>query len=435
VNARSIKDLVQSDRVHRTVYTDPALFELELDRIFGRAWLVLGHESQVRGPGDFFTTRMGRESVIVIRHTDGAVRVLVNRCAHRGARVCEAATGTARELVCSYHGWTYATDGSLGGVPRAEGYERAVAETVGGGLARVPRVDAYRGFLFASLAAGGPSLLEFLGPLRASFDDFVERAPEGEVEVAGGVFKHAYHGNWKLVLENHNDAVHPAFVHASSIWAAREQPAAGAGEYSEIGVRQMLQNGAPWEVWENTGLWVAGYGHSWMGDYHDDSRLVAALDHPAFAEYRAALERRLGRDGAARALAELRWNSIVYPSSSFMSQFRQLRIVHPIAVDRTVVHAYSFRLKGAPERMFHDTIAFANVVNGTASPVLTDDLEVYERTQHGLGEPRAEWVYLGRGHGGDVLVREGTLRGGTGTSEIHVRNQFAAWLEYMTAER
>jgi len=435
VNARSIKDLVQSDRVHRTVYTDPALFALEMDRIFGRAWLVLGHESQVRNPGDFFTTRMGSESVIVIRHTNGTVRVLVNRCAHRGARVCEAATGAARELVCSYHGWTYATDGRLCGVPRGEGYDRAVAETVGGGLARVPRVDAYRGFLFASLAADGPSLLEFLGPLRASFDDFVERAPDGEVEVAGGVLKHAYHGNWKLVLENHNDAVHPAFVHASSIWAAREQPAAGGGAYSEIGVRQMLQNGAPWEVWENTGLWGAGYGHSWMGDYHDDSRLVAALDHPAFAEYRAALERRLGRDGAGRVLAELRWNSIVYPSSSFMSQFRQLRIVHPIAVDRTVVHAYSFRLKGAPEQMFRDTIAFANVVNGTASPVLTDDLEVYERTQRGLGETRAEWVYLGRGHRGDVPDRDGTLRGGTGTSEIHIRNQFAAWLEYMTAER
>ncbi len=433
MNVQSIKALVHPDRVHRAVYTDPALFELELDRIFGRAWLVLGHETQIGNPGDFFTTRMGREPVIVTRHSDGSVRVLLNRCAHRGARVCEAATGTTSEFVCAYHGWTYGTDGRLAGLPLPEGYAHPAGESVGGGLARVPRVDAYRGFLFASLADHGPTLAEFLGPLRASFDDFVERAPEGEVEVAGGVFKHAYHGNWKLVLENHNDTVHPAFVHASSIWAAGQAPMA-EGAYSEIGVRQMLQNGAPWAVWENIGLWVAGYGHSWMADYHDDSRLVAALAHPAFAEYRAALARRLGREGATRVLGDLRWNSIVYPSCSFMSQFRQLRIVHPIAVDRTVVHAYSFRLKGAPEPMFRDTIAFSNVVNGPASPVLTDDLEVYERTQQGLEARGSDWVFLGRGQGGDLPDQGGTLRGGTGTSEAHIRNQLAAWLEYMTAE-
>lgn len=434
MNVQSIKALVQPDRVHRAVYTDAALFELELDRIFGRAWLILGHESQIRAPGEFFTTRLGRESVIVTRHLDGSLRVLVNRCAHRGARVCDATAGTAREFVCPYHGWTYGTDGRLCAVPHPEGYDRAVPATVEGGLVPVPRVDAYRGFLFASLAETGPTLVEFLGPLRASFDDFVERAPDGEVEAAGGVFKHAYDGNWKLVLENHNDTVHPAFVHASSIWAAREQPAADGAAYSEVGARQMLQNGAPWEVWENTGLWVAGYGHSWMGDYHDDSRLVPALEHPAFAEYRVALERRLGRQAAARVLGELRWNSIVYPNCSFMSQFRQLRVVHPIAVNRTVVHAYSFRLKGAPDRMFRDTIAFSNVVNGPASPVLTDDLEVYERAQRGLGERRSDWVYLGRGQGGEVPDLHGTLRGRTGTSEIHIRNQFSAWLEYMTAE-
>ena len=97
-----------------------------------------------------------------------------------------------------------------------------------------------------------------------------------------------------------------------------------------------------------------------------------------------------------------RWNSIIYPNCSFMSQFRHLRIVHPVAVDRTVVHTYSFRLKGAPEQMFRDTVAFANVVDGTASWVLTDDLEVYGRLQKGLSAQASDWVYLGRGFGGDV---------------------------------
>ena len=429
-----IKDLVQPDRVHRAVYTDPALFELELERLFGRAWLILGHESQIRNPGDFFTTRLGRQPVIVTRHSDDSVQVLVNRCMHRGARVCELASGNARQFVCAYHGWTYGTDGTLCVVPYPEAYDRPVSEMRELGLARVPRVDSYRGFIFASLAKDGPPLLEFLGYVRTSFDDLVDRAPDGEIEVAGGVFKHVYNGNWKLVLENHLDLVHPVFVHASAIWAARGQADVDGSPLSDIAIRQMRQNGAPQEAWEAVGLWAGPYGHSYMGDYHTDGRLVVAFNDPVFDEYRAAMERRLGKEGTQRALSVSRFNTIIYPNCSFMSQFRQLRIVQPLAVDRTVVYAYSYRLKGAPEQMFHDTVAFANVVNGTGSEVLTDDLEVYERIQLGLGSQPSDWVYLARGYGGDAADSHQMRRGKTGTSDIHLRNYFTAWLEYMTTE-
>src|SRR5678815_4027053 len=109
------------------------------------------------------------------------------------------------------------------------------------------------------------------------------------------------------------------------------------------------------------------------------------------------------------------WNTIVYPNVSFMSQFRQLRILHPLAPDRSVVYTYSFRMPRAPAAMFKDTVAFANVVNGNGSWVLTDDLEVYERVQHGLDSGETEWVYVGRGFGRDV---DG--RGATGTSEVYI---------------
>ena len=427
----SLTALVQPDRVHRSVYADPALFELEMERVFGRAWLVLGHESQLKAPGDYFTTRMGREPVIVVRKGPGEIAVLVNRCMHRGTMVCPEGRGNAERFVCPYHGWSYDRAGTLQAVPFADGYDK---ETLPRGLKSVPRVATYRGFIFGSLASSGESLESFLGPAKASFDDFVDRAPGGELEVAGGVFKHAYHGNWKLMLENHLDGAHPAWVHASSVAVARAAPEPGAPgkeRYFDIAVRQMRQNGAPDAVWEGTGMRTTQRGHGIMGDYHDDSRLVAGMGNPVFDEYRRTLADRVGPKEADRILRVTLWNTVIYPNCSFMSQFRQLRILQPLAVDRTAVHTYSFRMPQAPARMFRDTVAFANVVNGTGSWVLTDDLEVYERIQRGFASGATEWAHVGRGFGRDTPEPGGGLRGATGTSEVYIRAQMQAWLDYM----
>src|SRR5687767_6175255 len=149
-----LRMLVQPDRVHRSVYADPAIFELEMERVFGRAWLVLGHVSQVPKPGDYFTTRMGREPVIVINQ-DAQIGVLVNRCAHRGSTVCAEGRGNVERFVCPYHGWSYDRGGELRALPVPGGYEK---ENLSGlRLKPVPRVSVYRGFIFASLAPSGPA--------------------------------------------------------------------------------------------------------------------------------------------------------------------------------------------------------------------------------------------------------------------------------------
>jgi phenylpropionate dioxygenase-like ring-hydroxylating dioxygenase large terminal subunit len=343
--------------------------------------------------------------------------------------VCAEGKGNTERFVCPYHGWSYDRGGILKAVPFESGYDKGALPK---GLKAVPRVAVYRGFIFASLAEHGESLIDFLGNAKASFDDFVDRAPGGELEVAGGVFKHVYHGNWKLMLENHLDGAHPAWVHASSVAVARAAPEPGAPgkeHYYDIAVRQMRQNGAPDAVWEATGMWTTPHGHGYMGDYHDDSRLVTGMGNPAFEQYREILEKEKGKREADRILRVTLWNTIVYPNCSFMSQFRQLRIIHPLAVDKSVVTTYSFRMPKAPPAMFRDTVAFANVVNGNGSWVLTDDLEVYERVQRGLDSGENEWVYIGRGHGRDVGER-----GATGTSEIYIRAQMSAWLGYMTRD-
>jgi phenylpropionate dioxygenase-like ring-hydroxylating dioxygenase large terminal subunit len=425
-------------RVRRELYTDPAIFDLEMERIFYTAWVYVGHESQIRQPGDYFATHMGRKPVVMVRDMEGVVRVIHNQCAHRGAMVVATEKGNAPEFTCCYHGWTYHLDGKLKAVPLNHGYphdfDPSNPKTA---MRRVPRVTSYRGFVFASGAAEGPSLEESLGHMTTSLDDLVDRAPDGEIEVAGGTFRHAYDANWKVYFENLCDAAHPLFVHRSSIDAAQQQSdevfSDGSGE---IAIRQMRQNGAPYSFWESqVGIWTYPNGHSYLGDYHDDSKLVAALKDPVFREYIAALEQKKGKAEAKRILEVRRWNSNIYPNISFMSQFQQLRVVHPVAVNRTVVHTYNFRLKGAPEQMFRNTVSFANIVNGTGSLVLTDDLEIYNRIELGLSSEGTEWLQIGRGYHSDVPDAHGGRRGKNSTSEIYIRNMFDAWLGYMTDGR
>lgn len=432
-NTADLSALILGDRVHRSVYTDPTLFEQEMDRIFGCAWIYVGHESQVKNPGDFYTTRIGRQPVIMVRHSNSKIYVLNNRCAHRGAVLATEETGNVAEFRCAYHGWTYRTDGSLSAVPIAYGYPGNLdIDDPANGLQPVSRSSSYRGFVFASFAPDGPELEEFLGHMTTSFDDMIDRAPGNKLEVAGGVFKHAFDANWKVYLENLCDGVHPSNVHESSIDAARAQDdevfTDGTGE---IAIRQMRQNGVGYNFFrDGVGMWTTPNGHSFMGDYHDDEKLVAALNDPSFAEYIDVLKADKGEERALEILSVARWNSNVWPNLSFMSQFRQLRVVHPVSVDRTEVHTFSFRMPQAPRKMFEDTIRFANVANGTGSPVLTDDLETYGRICEGLRCEGPEWVHMGREYQTDSPVEHGT-RETNGTSELHIRNMFEAWQTYM----
>jgi phenylpropionate dioxygenase-like ring-hydroxylating dioxygenase large terminal subunit len=433
-----IRTLVQPGRVHRCVYTDPDIFELELAKIFGTAWVYVGHESQVKNPGDFLATRIGRRPLLLVRDAGGKIRLVHNQCAHRGSLVVASEQGHTSEFRCCYHGWTYHLDGRLKAAPLLHGYPPDFdPKDPDVAMRPVPRVASYRGFVFGSLAPDdGPSLEDFLGHMTTSFDDMVDRAPDDALEVAGGVFKHTYKANWKLYLENLCDAAHPLFVHQSSIDAAQQQPddvhSDGSGE---IAIRQMRQNGAPYSFWEaKVGIWTYPNGHSFLGDYHDDAKLVAAMNDPVFRDYVAAMEAKKGREKTKAVLDMRRWNSNIYPNLSFMSQFQQLRVVHPVSVNETVVHTYAFRLGGAPSRMFENAISFANIVNGTGSLVLTDDLEIYNRIGMGLSSAGSEWLEIGRGYAGDVPDEHGGRRGKNSTSEVYIRNMFSAWLDYMAEE-
>src|SRR5262249_30517341 len=111
IKGRALVELAQDDRMHRLAYVDPEVFDLQMDRIFARSWVYVGHESEVPRPGDFLTTTVGRQPIILTRNRDGAIRLLFNRCMHRGAIVCREERGTANFFRCLYHGWCYDANG------------------------------------------------------------------------------------------------------------------------------------------------------------------------------------------------------------------------------------------------------------------------------------------------------------------------------------
>lgn len=420
--------LVKSDRVHRSLYTDPAIFELEMERVFGRAWLYIGHESQVPKHGDFAAAWMGRQPVVMIRHGDGQVQVLHNRCPHRGVMVVAEERGNTGNLLrCPYHGWTFRTNGELVLTPLRDGYpehEKMLGDECFG-MRPVSRVESYRGFVFASLAPASdplPSLRDFLGVARGWIDAIVDRAPEGEVDVSGGVHKYVMRANWKMQLENLNDLYHPQFAHASSTDKDNRQFTRRYGDDAGPHI-DTAERGSSWDAAEAAGI---DWGLSWCGPLPFNHK---ARGGPLVESHRAALGARHSPERVEEIMSERFHNVVLYPSAVMQLASSHVRAVRPIAPDLTEIRVYPIRLKGAPEEINRELIRYLNVTHSAASLIQTDDVEMFRRAQGGLASEGHDWIWLNRYL--DAEREEGGVRKGAGTSELVMRNQYRGWLRYM----
>ncbi|HVX22311.1 MAG TPA: aromatic ring-hydroxylating dioxygenase subunit alpha [Acidimicrobiales bacterium] len=208
--------LVDDDRRRVSLRTcvDEAVYQLELDRIFRRAWLFLGHESEIPEPGNFIARSMGEDPVILTRDGEGEVHVLLNVCRHRGAKVCRVDQGSTRNFECPYHGWTYGIGGQLVGVPVQQAMYDERFERQEYGL-REARVEIHKGLIFATWDRDRPPLDDFLGGWGRLLDMMYKRTDAG-IEVVGPPQRWVIRCNWKLPSEQFSgDAYHVGSAHRS----------------------------------------------------------------------------------------------------------------------------------------------------------------------------------------------------------------------------
>ena len=407
--------LIRPDRVHGSLYTDPRVFADELARIWYRTWVYVGHESEVAEPGDYVRKTLGLQDVIMTRGTDGAVRLLLNRCAHRANLVCEAERGNAKSFRCPYHGWTYRNTGELIGFPFNQGYGGKGTIEAELSLAAVPRVAEHQGFVFGSMAAAGPSLAEHLGEAAGELDRLARLSPEGKVELTAGWLRHRTRANWKLLAENETDGYHPQFVHGS-IFSVTQSPIGALYSDKSTAVTRNL-----------------GHGHS-ENDLRPEFRRIGeplrwfGTTQARVPGYVARMREAYG-EGAEQILVEGAPHVMVFPNL-FVAEI-QVFVIQPVSAGECVQHSTAVQLAGAPElnrRMVSQSVGSV----GPAGMLLADDTEMYERNQRGVAMLRPEWLDLRRG-----LHRERTdergLKVGTATDETGMRGFWAHYLSLMAA--
>lgn len=410
----SYDDLVQRERVHSSLYTDPRIFQEELRKIWFRTWVFIGHESEVPEPNDYVRKQFATQDVVMTRDREGELHILLNRCAHRGLQVCDAARGNSSTFRCPYHGWTFRNTGELLGYPYKKGYG-GPGSLKGTSMGKVPRVDTYHGFVFASMADDGPSLVEHLGAAAGEIDRLAGLSPEGTVSLDAGWLQHRTRSNWKFIAENETDGYHPQFVH-DAIFDVTGSPIAALYSDASTAVTRDL-----------------GGGHS-ENDLRPEFRKFAepmrwfGTTPERVPEYVAAMHEAYG-DDADRRMIEGSPHVMIFPNL-FIAEIQVFNI-QPRAADESVQYSTAIQLGGAPElnrRMVSQSIGSV----GPAGMLLADDTEMYERNQRGVEMLQPEWLDVSRGIGREEIDENGHPIG-SATDETGIRGFWKQYKSLMEA--
>jgi phenylpropionate dioxygenase-like ring-hydroxylating dioxygenase large terminal subunit len=405
--------LVAGDRVNGLAYIDPGVFEAEMQRIFHDGWVFVGHESEIPEPGDVVTRNLGRDPHLLLRDRAGVIRVLANRCSHRGTRLIQGQRASVASMQCIFHGWTFALDGSLRGVPQPGGM---VADRSDCALDRPGRVETYRGFVFANRSGTAGSLDDHLGVGgRHLIDWLCDLSPVGCLDLSAGWIGQRSSSNWKMWAESDLDGYHLGILH-SSLWRAapgsQYEAAVFAGERVVTSTTRDRGNGHVelefWRGYDRELAWL-GAGRERVRGYVDD--LIEAR-------------------GPERA-EELLWrgppHALIFPNL-FLGEMN-LAIIEPVAAGATVHHHTPVTLAGVEPSFNQRVLRQSEAAMGPAGFLLPDDAAASERVQAAFGRTGG-WMDISRGRAREVVDDGGDIVGHV-SDEVPHRGFWRRWRELL----
>ena len=423
-NGRYVQeDLEKSTfRVNREVFVSADVLAAEFETIFKTCWIYVGHDSELKSPGDFRTRHVAGRPIIFCRDKNGQAKALLNACRHRGAAVCREREGNARIFFCIYHGWVYNNDGSLRAVPGEDSYPPAF-DKADFGLVNVPRFEQYRDFWFLNFDRDAPPLEDYLAGAKEYIDLVVDQSPSGKMEIISGIQEYDVKANWKMLVENSVDDYHLISTHSTWINYMKNSgvnmspprgsglllPSKGAGK--DLGNGHLTTDNPNYRG-RPVARWISVYGEEAKADIQG---------------VREELVDRLGEARAAR-VADTNRNLVIFPNLVVNDGSSvTVRTFFPSAPGNMKVVAWCLGpVEETAEQRARRLNAFLTFYGpgGFATP---DDVAVLEAAQEGYSAWReVRWNDLSRG-----MTKPASEQ--LNTDEGHLRVFWRRWGQMMEA--
>jgi phenylpropionate dioxygenase-like ring-hydroxylating dioxygenase large terminal subunit len=436
VEPSEIDRLVQAERglISREIFVSDEIFKREMEQIFSRAWLFVGHEDLIPNPNDYFSSRMGGDAVILTRDAQGEIHVLLNSCTHRGMKVCRYDRGNARAFSCPYHGWSYSMDGQfvsrpgdLWGVPGFEKNYKQELKKSEWGLVRVPNVFTYKGTVWASWDKNAPPFLEYIGDMKCYLDYALDHRDgrEGGNQVLGDVQRWRIKCNWKFAPENFIGDMYHDISHRS-VDIVGIGPSGGKGRRDQFGHR--------------TTIGFSDLGHGVIGErphFAERDYVPQYAKHPEIeAYYRKVHEDRV-RNLGNRMRVKMSVGTI-FPNMSFHGrQPRTIAVFHPISATEMEMWRIYLVDRDSPDAVKDSARHYYLRYSGPGGMTESDDMENWSyATEASRGPIARQHFYnyeMGRGHAVPIPELRGAVDGGDVTEE-NARIFYKRYAQFMRGE-